>query len=211
LRQQAKTYEQNGQVAPLSIRQDLDTYIHFVKAVSTLTPQQLDTPDPQVITPPVTTPVAPQLVAKGDFNGDLKVDKADFVKLRNLLGTTTSPFTGADANGDGLVDAADYTVWKQNFGQLLTPPAPPTSPLTGTVSPLLTDLVLATKESDSQPKATLGSTTTAPAEDNNLLLLNAEQTKATDGTKVTSTTTTRTTETTKSLKTLDLAFESWGL
>ena len=38
-------YEAVGQIAPLSLRRDLDVYIHFVKDVSTLTAAQLDTPD----------------------------------------------------------------------------------------------------------------------------------------------------------------------
>jgi hypothetical protein len=46
LRQQARQYETNGQIAPLSLRQNLDVYIHFVKRVSTLSAQQLDTPNP---------------------------------------------------------------------------------------------------------------------------------------------------------------------
>jgi Ca2+-binding RTX toxin-like protein len=50
LRQQARTYEANGGTAPLDMRQDLDVYIHFVKEVSTLTAEQLDTPD-RVIQP----------------------------------------------------------------------------------------------------------------------------------------------------------------
>ncbi len=45
LRQQARTYEAIGQIAPLSIREDLDVYIYFVKEVSTLTATQLDTPN----------------------------------------------------------------------------------------------------------------------------------------------------------------------
>jgi hypothetical protein len=45
LRQDAREYEQRGEVAPLWLRQDLDLYIHFVKEVSTLSPEKLDTPD----------------------------------------------------------------------------------------------------------------------------------------------------------------------
>ncbi len=46
LRQQARTYEVQGQIAPLSMRQELDVYVYFVKEVSTLTATQLDTPEP---------------------------------------------------------------------------------------------------------------------------------------------------------------------
>jgi Ca2+-binding RTX toxin-like protein len=46
LRQEARTHEANGATAPLAMRQDLDVYIHFVKEVSTLSAEQLDTPNP---------------------------------------------------------------------------------------------------------------------------------------------------------------------
>jgi len=48
LREKARYSESQGQIAPPHIRRDLDLYIHFVKAVSTLTVAQLDTPDPTI-------------------------------------------------------------------------------------------------------------------------------------------------------------------
>jgi Ca2+-binding RTX toxin-like protein len=45
-RLEARGYETRGLFAPKSLRDKLDVYIHFVKEVSTLTPSQLDTPDP---------------------------------------------------------------------------------------------------------------------------------------------------------------------
>jgi hypothetical protein len=41
------------------LRQDLDVYIHFVKDVSTLSPTQLDTPDPTPRVRPIVGVVAP--------------------------------------------------------------------------------------------------------------------------------------------------------
>ncbi len=53
----------------------------------------------------------------GDFNRDLIVDASDYTVWRNEFGSTTSPF--ADGNFDGTVDAADYTVWRDHFGESL--------------------------------------------------------------------------------------------
>lgn len=54
----------------------------------------------------------------GDFNGDGKVDGADYVTWRNTLNTSDSlngngNETGASA---GVVDQADYLYWRANFG-----------------------------------------------------------------------------------------------
>lgn len=49
----------------------------------------------------------------GDYNGDGIVNVADYTVWRNNLGSSNSI---ADGNGDGSVDHADYDVWRQNFG-----------------------------------------------------------------------------------------------
>ena len=51
----------------------------------------------------------------GDFNNDGVVDAADYTVWRNTLGSTTE--LAADANGNGMVDAEDYDLWKSHFGQ----------------------------------------------------------------------------------------------
>jgi hypothetical protein len=56
----------------------------------------------------------------GDFNFDGIVNAADYTVWRNSLGTEVSPFQGADATGDGLVTQDDYTVWKNSFGLTLS-------------------------------------------------------------------------------------------
>lgn len=48
-------------------------------------------------------------VRAGDYNGDGMIDAADYAVWRDDYGASES---GADANGDGLVDAADYTIWR---------------------------------------------------------------------------------------------------
>ncbi|MEN1679657.1 MAG: hypothetical protein AAGJ46_08690 [Planctomycetota bacterium] len=49
----------------------------------------------------------------GDFNGDGVVDAADYTVWRDTLGSTTE--LAADANGNDIVDLADYDLWKANF------------------------------------------------------------------------------------------------
>lgn len=51
-----------------------------------------------------------------DFNGDSKVDGADFVIWQRNLGVGTQQTQG-DANSDGMVNAADLDVWRMKFGQ----------------------------------------------------------------------------------------------
>ena len=57
----------------------------------------------------------------GDYNGDGSVDAADYTVWRDTLESTSD--LRADGNGNGTVDAADYLVWKGNFGAGLSFPA----------------------------------------------------------------------------------------
>lgn len=54
------------------------------------------------------------LLAAGDFNGDGVVDTADYAVWRTTFGSTTD--LRADANGDGQIDTADYTLWRDSLG-----------------------------------------------------------------------------------------------
>jgi hypothetical protein len=56
----------------------------------------------------------PSLYLPGDFNADGIVGAADYTLWRNTSGSTSD--LRADGNGDGIVDALDYAVWKSNFG-----------------------------------------------------------------------------------------------
>ncbi|MCA9189241.1 MAG: hypothetical protein KDA99_26630, partial [Planctomycetales bacterium] len=55
---------------------------------------------------------SPTLSLPGDYNKNGMVDAADYTVWKDNFGSTTS--LDADGNGDGTVDAADYTVWKDN-------------------------------------------------------------------------------------------------
>ncbi len=52
----------------------------------------------------------------GDYNRNGLVDMADYVLWRNSTGSSVAAYSGADGNGDGVVDANDYAVWRSHFG-----------------------------------------------------------------------------------------------
>jgi hypothetical protein len=55
----------------------------------------------------------------GDFDRSGVVDGADYIVWRRTLGTSVSPFGGADGDGDGVIDTDDYGVWRNNFGRYI--------------------------------------------------------------------------------------------
>jgi 3-phytase len=57
--------------------------------------------------------------SQGDFNEDGIVNAADFVVWRNGLGSSVAPYSSADANGSGSIDEGDYVIWKANYGQFV--------------------------------------------------------------------------------------------
>ena len=52
----------------------------------------------------------------GDYNGDGLVDARDYTIWRDSLGAIGSNLP-ADGNNNGAIDSGDYTIWKNNFGQ----------------------------------------------------------------------------------------------
>lgn len=62
------------------------------------------------------TAISLSVVLAGDYNNDGLVDAADYSRWRDTLGQTGAALA-ADGNGNGQVDAADYDVWRANFGQ----------------------------------------------------------------------------------------------
>jgi hypothetical protein len=51
-----------------------------------------------------------------DFNGSGLVDTADFVVWRKNNNTSVEPGTHGDANHDGLVSSNDYQIWRAQYG-----------------------------------------------------------------------------------------------
>ena len=51
----------------------------------------------------------------GDYSGNGTVDAADYTVWRNSLGSTIS--LAADGSGNQIVDQDDYALWKENFGR----------------------------------------------------------------------------------------------
>jgi hypothetical protein len=50
----------------------------------------------------------------GDYNGDRVVNAADYTVWRDSLGSTTQ--LAADGSGNGVIDQADYTFWVARYG-----------------------------------------------------------------------------------------------
>ena len=55
----------------------------------------------------------------GDFNNNGIVDAADYTVWRNNLGAPTEAALNGNGNGTNGVDQADYALWKSNFGASL--------------------------------------------------------------------------------------------
>lgn len=53
----------------------------------------------------------------GDYNQDGIVDAADYVVWRNSEGQTVAVGSGADGNLDGQISSTDFDVWRAHFGQ----------------------------------------------------------------------------------------------
>jgi hypothetical protein len=55
----------------------------------------------------------------GDYNKDGIVDAADYTLWRDTRGENVLSGSGADGNCDGMVNQADYVFWKNRFGNML--------------------------------------------------------------------------------------------
>ena len=55
-----------------------------------------------------------------DYNSSGIVDTADYVVWRKLFGTSVAPGTSGDGNGDGFVDDLDYALWRRAYGRVVT-------------------------------------------------------------------------------------------
>lgn len=61
----------------------------------------------------------------GDYNSDGVVDAADYTVWRDNKGNTGDDLLG-DGNGDHVVDTVDYALWRENFGNTSGVPQSPT-------------------------------------------------------------------------------------
>jgi hypothetical protein len=52
----------------------------------------------------------------GDYNGDGNVDAADFTVWRDSMGQVSAGLA-ADGNGDGVVSETDYELWRTQYGR----------------------------------------------------------------------------------------------
>jgi hypothetical protein len=52
----------------------------------------------------------------GDYNLDGIVDAADYTFWRDTMGEEVTPRSGADGDADGYIGLHDYGVWASNFG-----------------------------------------------------------------------------------------------
>jgi hypothetical protein len=55
----------------------------------------------------------------GDYNHNGIVDAADYVVWRKTLNQTVTPGSGADGDDNGTVDAADYNFWRARMGNVV--------------------------------------------------------------------------------------------
>ncbi|HEY3394790.1 MAG TPA: PEP-CTERM sorting domain-containing protein, partial [Lacipirellulaceae bacterium] len=68
-------------------------------------------------------PLAPPGGVAGDYNNNGLVDAADYVIWRKLLGTNTQLQNEGDGVTPGMVTDEDYATWRMNFGATATPGA----------------------------------------------------------------------------------------
>ncbi len=76
---------------------------------------------------------APPMGVPGDYSGNGVVDAADYTRWRDLNGTA-GPLTNRDPAASGNINAADYTYWKNRFGNTSAIPASSAVPEPATIA-----------------------------------------------------------------------------
>jgi hypothetical protein len=69
-----------------------------------------------LIAPATTTTTVRVFIGSADYNDNGIVDAADYVLWRNFNGLSVPNGFGPDGNGDGIVNQADYSFWRSRFG-----------------------------------------------------------------------------------------------
>ncbi len=72
-------------------------------------------------------------IPSGDYNQDGFVDAADYSVWRDQVGESVTPGTNGDGNFDGQVDQADYQLWREQYGTA----APLSAPLATLSAPVI--------------------------------------------------------------------------
>ena len=52
----------------------------------------------------------------GDYNGDGQIDAADYTVYQDTVGQAVAAGSGADGNANGAIDQGDYIFWSDRFG-----------------------------------------------------------------------------------------------
>jgi hypothetical protein len=86
--------------------------------------------------------VPPAAGVPGDYNGDGSVNAADYTVWRNMLGVT-GPSLAADGDNNNMIDNRDYNFWKTHFGQTAGSGAASVADETSAAVPEPTSLVIA--------------------------------------------------------------------
>ncbi|MEQ8849304.1 PEP-CTERM sorting domain-containing protein [Botrimarina sp.] len=74
--------------------------------------------------------LSPAAGIQGDYNADGLVNAADYTVWRDTNGDSVIPGEGADGNGDGTINGPDYEAWRLNYGLGAAPAAATPEPTT---------------------------------------------------------------------------------
>lgn len=69
------------------------------------------------------------LLSEGDYNEDGIVDASDYTMWRDTFGQSVPFGSQADGDGSGMIDTGDYEVWKAHFGETMSFGAASSSPI----------------------------------------------------------------------------------
>lgn len=70
----------------------------------------------------------------GDYDGSGIVERGDHQKWMSQFSLNATPGTNSDGNGDGVINAADYVIWRNNAGAVGGPTVYPFQTIGGTYS-----------------------------------------------------------------------------